>query len=88
MICNVNVTVVVVSCRVVLRFPYLFIYENRSDPIRHSPTLIFFILLYLHIELKPNETKKQKLRATFEAEVDGKTFMVTVPDGGVGEGGK
>jgi len=24
--------------------------------------------------------------ATFEAEVDGKTFMVTVPDGGVGEG--
>jgi hypothetical protein len=71
----------------VLRFPYLFIYANRSDQIRHSPTLIFFNLLYLHIETKPNQTK-QKIRATFEAEVDGKTFMVTVPDGGVGEGGK
>ena len=71
-----------------LRSPYLFIYENRSDQIRHSPNLIFFFnLIYLHIKLKRNQTT-QKIRATFEAEVDGKTFMVTVPDGGVGEGGK
>ena len=62
--------------------------KTDSDQTRHSPNLIFFLnLIYLHIELKRNQTT-QKIRATFEAEVDGKTFMVTVPDGGASEGGK